>query len=104
GIIDERNRLQADVTVPPNGASALLTISRPFFNGYRAKIGDVPLRVDSHRNLIPIIEIPPGMSGQLTMVYRPWWLIYGGAISAACLAFVILAALYAWAARPAQLS
>jgi hypothetical protein len=101
-IANERNQLLADVTVPPNGAPALLTISRPFFNGYRAKIGNIPLKVDSYRGLIPIIEIPAGMSGRLTLVYRPWWLIYGGAISVVCLAFVILAALYAWAARPPE--
>ncbi len=100
-IVNRRNRLVADVTVPPNGEPALLTISRPFFNGYRAKIGDVTLKVDSYRGLIPIVEVPAGTSGRLTLVYRPWWLIYGGAISVACLAFVMLAALRAWAARPA---
>lgn len=100
-IVNGRNRLQADVTVPANGAPALLTISRPFFNGYSARIGDVPLRVDSYRGLMPIVEVPTGANGRLTLVYRPWWLIYGGAISAACLAFVILAALSAWVARPA---
>jgi hypothetical protein len=99
-IVNGRKRLQADVTVPANGASALLTISRPFFNGYRAKIGDVPLRVDSYRGLLPIVEIPAGMSGRLTLVYRPWWLVWGGGISVACLAFVLLTALRAWAARP----
>jgi hypothetical protein len=96
-----RNRLVADVSVRPEGESALLTISRPFFNGYRAKIGDVALKVESYRDLIPIIEIPAGMSGRLTLVYRPWWLIYGAAISLTCLAIAMLAALYAWAARPA---
>ena len=75
-IVNGRNRLVADVSVRPEGESALLTISRPFFNGYRAKIGDVALKVDSYRGLIPIIEIPAGMSGRLTLVFRPWWLIY----------------------------
>lgn len=101
GIVNERNRLQADITVPANGPPALLTISRPFFDGYRAKIGDVPLKVDSYRGLMPVVEIPAGANGRLTLVYRPWWLIYGGAISAACLAFVMLAASSAWAVRPA---
>lgn len=100
-ILNGPNRLLADVSVPPKGASALLAISRPFFNGYRAKIGDVALKVDSYRGLIPIIEVPAGMSGRLTLVYRPWWLIYGAVISVACLAIVVLAALYAWTVRPA---
>jgi hypothetical protein len=101
-VVTGRNRLLADVTVPPNGEPALLTISRPFFNGYRAKLGDIPLRVDSYRGLMPIIEIPAGMSGRLTLVYRPWWLIYGGAISLGCLVLILLAAVRAWAVRPRQ--
>jgi hypothetical protein len=88
-IANGRNRLLADVSVPANGAPALLAISRPFFNGYRAKIGDVPLKVDSYGGLMSIIEIPAGMSGRLTFVYRPWWLIYGGAI--ATLSLLVLA-------------
>jgi len=102
-IVNGRNRLLADVTVPPNGASALLTISRPFFNGYRAKIGEVPLKIDSYRGLMPVIEIPAGMSGRLTLIYRPWWLIYGGAISFGCLVLILFATVRAWAARPPQL-
>jgi hypothetical protein len=99
-IVNGRNRLLADVTVPPNGKPALLTISRPFFNGYRAKLGDIALKVDSYRGLMPIIEIPAGMSGRLTLVYRPWWLIYGGAISLGCLVLILLAAVRALTTRP----
>jgi hypothetical protein len=100
-IVNGRNRLQADVTVPENGPSAMLTISRPFFSGYRGKIGDVSLKVDSYRGLMPIVEIPAGTNGRLTLVYRPWWLVYGGVISVACLAFGMVAALRAWSARSA---
>jgi hypothetical protein len=101
-IVSGRNRLLADVTVPPNGASALLTISRPFFNGYRAKIGDVSLTVDSYRGLMPTIEIPAGMSGRLTLIYRPWWLIYGGAISLSCLVLILIATVRASTARSSR--
>lgn len=101
-IVSARNRLLADVTVPPNGAPALLTISRPFFNGYRAKLGNVPLKVDSYRGLMPIIEIPAGMSGRLTLAYRPWWLIYGGAISLGCLVLILLAAIRVSTARSSR--
>ncbi|HEV2840903.1 MAG TPA: hypothetical protein VGW39_06235 [Chthoniobacterales bacterium] len=100
-IINGRNRLMADVTVPPNGRPALLTISRPFFEGYRAKIGDVLLKVESYRGLMPMVEIPAGANGRLTLVYRPWWLVYGGAIFFACLTFVMLATLSAWRLRSA---
>jgi hypothetical protein len=101
-IINGRNRLQVDVAVPPNGRPALLTISRPFFNGYRAKLNDVALRVDSYRGLIPIIEIPAGMSGRLTLVYRPWWLVCGGTISLGCLIFILTASVRAWRTRARQ--
>jgi len=83
-IINGRNRLQADVIVPAGGEPALLTISRPFFNGYQAKIGDRSLKVDSYRGLIPVIEVPAGTSGRLTMIYRPWWLLWGGSASILC--------------------
>jgi hypothetical protein len=94
GIADRRNRLEADVTVPGGSRPALLTISRPFFNGYRARIGDHPLRVDSYRGLFPIVEIPAGQSGRFTMVYRPPWLVLGSCVSALCLGIVITGAIF----------
>jgi hypothetical protein len=87
-IENRRNWLEADVIVPPGANPALLTVSRPFFNGYRARIGDHELRVDSYRGLIPTIEVPAGTNGRLTVLYRPTWLIRGGAVSLLCLGIV----------------
>jgi hypothetical protein len=87
-IANGRNRFQADVVVPAGAQPALLTISRPFFNGYRAQIGGQTLRVDSYRGVIPTIEIPAGTNGRLTMVYRPAWLVLGGSVSIFCLSIV----------------
>jgi hypothetical protein len=84
-IVDRRNQLAADVTVPGGSRPALLAISRPFFHGYRAKIEADELRVDSYRGLFPVIEIPAGTTGRLTMTYRPPWLVWGGGISMLCL-------------------
>lgn len=84
-IDNRRNQLEANVAVPPNGHSSLLTFSRPFFSGYQARLGDRSLKLDSYRGLIPTIEIPAGTSGRLTMVYRPSWLIWGGGVSILCL-------------------
>jgi len=78
---DSRNRLIADVRVPKNESDGLLVISRPYFDGYRASVGDKTLFVDSYRGLIPIIRLPPGTDGRLTVTYRPWWLLWGGAIA-----------------------
>lgn len=89
GIVDRRNQLAADVTVPGGNTPALLAISRPFFNGYRARIEGKELRVDSYRGLFPVIEIPAGTSGRLTMTYRPLWLVWGGDVAAASLVVVI---------------
>jgi hypothetical protein len=97
-IVNGRNRLQADVAVPAGDKPALLTIARPFFNGYQATLGNRSLPVDSYRGLIPVIEVPAGTSGRLTMVYRPRWLLWGGAMAAlsllAMIAGVIAAAVF----------
>lgn len=78
---DSRNRLSADVRVPRNKPAALLVVSRPYFDGYRARVGDETLSVNSYRGLIPIIRVPPGTDGRLTITYRPWWLLWGGGIA-----------------------
>jgi len=94
-IENRRNRLEADVVVPIGTDRALLTISRPFFNGYRARIGDRVLRVDSDRGLIPTIEIPAGTSGRLMLVYRPAWLVWGGGVSILCAGIVAVSGVFA---------
>jgi hypothetical protein len=94
-VMSGRNRVETDVVVPPEGKSALLAISRPYFDGYRATIGGRELSVSSYRSLIPLVEIPPGTSGRLVVVYRPWWLILGGAIAAASLAAFLSSAAFA---------
>lgn len=88
-IAESRNRVQADVIVSAGTRSALLTISRPFFPGYQAKIGDRSLRIDSYRGLIPIIEIPAGTTGSLVMMYRPAWLLWGSAMAALSLGIML---------------
>jgi uncharacterized membrane protein YfhO len=89
GVVAGRNRLEADVTVPAGSVSAMLTVSRPFFRGYAATINGRALKVDTYNGLIPIIEVPPGVSGRLVIVYRPWWLMGGGAIAAISLLAVL---------------
>jgi hypothetical protein len=88
-IINGRNRLQADVAVPAGDKPALLTISRPFFHGYRATVNHLVLKVDSYRGLIPLIEVPPGTHGRLTIAYRPAWLLWGGAVAGLSLLVMI---------------
>lgn len=79
-IVDGRNRLEADVSVPGD-RPALLAISRPFFNGYRARLDGRDLAVASYRGLIPLIEVPAGSRGRIGIAYRPWWLVAGGAVA-----------------------
>jgi len=85
-IREARNAIAAHVTT--SDRPALLAISRPFFNGYRATIDGRPLAVGSYRGLIPLVEIPPGTSGHFALAYRPWWLVTGGTI--AILTFVAM--------------
>jgi hypothetical protein len=102
-IENRRNQLEADVTVPAGDRSALLTISRPFFNGYRARIGDHPLRVDSYRGLFPVVEIPAGTRGRFTMIYQPPWLVWGGSASFLCLGIVVVGGILAlWQMRESR--
>ena len=77
-INDSRNFVDADIDVPAGGRSALLTFSRPYFRGYKARIGDQKLAITSYRGLFPILEVPAGTHGRLTVAYRPAWLLWGG--------------------------
>jgi hypothetical protein len=86
GIDDRRNSMAATVTVPAGNRPALLAFSRPFFRGYRATIAGRAIEVGSYRGLIPIVELPAGISGRLELAYRPPWLIAGGIVAALSLA------------------
>jgi hypothetical protein len=83
-IDDSRNYVSADVDVPNGGHPALLSFSRPYFRGYDARLDQEKLRVDSYRGLFPVIEVPSGSHGKLTLIYRPWWLTVGGTLSIFC--------------------
>jgi hypothetical protein len=104
GVVARRNRLEADVSVPEGSVSAMLAVSRPFFRGYVARIGNRALKVDSFRGLSPVIEVPPGLSGRLVIVYRPGWLIWGGAMAIVSLLAMVACMIAAAAGRnrPAQ--
>jgi hypothetical protein len=101
-IEGRRNRLEADVTVPAGSRPALLGFSRPFFNGYQARIGDRLVKVESYRGLFPIVEAPAGVSGRLTLVYRPWWFVWGGAIAALSLLAMLSSLLFSATTRRQQ--
>ena len=81
--VNSRNAASAFVEVPGSGLAALVAFSRPFFPGYKAQIAGKELTVTSFRGLIPLVEIPPGTRGRLTLIYRPDWLVVGAAIAAA---------------------
>jgi hypothetical protein len=94
-IDDSRNRVEGDVDVPNGDRSALLTFSRPYFRGYQARLGDQKLAVTSYRGLFPVVEIPAGTHGRLTLAYRPNWLIWGRAAAIACALIIALSLLAA---------
>jgi hypothetical protein len=80
----ERNEISAEIAVPPAAQPACLLVSRPFFPGYIARLGSMRLEVMAYRGLIPMIKVPPGANGRLTISYRPAWLVWGGAMAIAC--------------------
>jgi len=94
-IVVGRNCVSASVVAPDGDRPALIAVSRPFFPGYRAQIDRRNLAVFSERNLTPLVEVPPGTHGHLTLYYRPDWLIYGGAIAIASAAVWLICAFFA---------
>jgi hypothetical protein len=89
-INDSRNFVNANIDVPAGDRPALLTFSRPYFRGYKARIGDQNLTVTSYRGLFPILEVPAGTHGRLTVAYRPAWLLWGGGVAVVCGLVVLL--------------
>jgi len=89
-INDSRNYVEANVDVPSGDRPALISFSRPYFRGYEARLSNQKLAVTSYRGLFPIVEVPAGAHGRLTLVYRPYWLICGGALAIMCTFVVIL--------------
>jgi hypothetical protein len=92
-ISESRNAIAAKVAT--GDRPALLAISRPFFNGYRATIAGRALPVTSYRGLIPLVEMPPGTSGRLEIVYRPWWLVWGTGMSMVCAGWFMIGSVLA---------
>jgi hypothetical protein len=90
-INDSRNFVNADIDVPAGNRPALLAFSRPYFRGYQAWLGDRKLPVTSYRGLFPVIEIPAGAHGQLALIYRPVWFIWGSATAVVCVLVILLA-------------
>jgi hypothetical protein len=95
-INDYRNFVEADIDVPPGGRPALLTFSRPYFRGYKARVGDQKLAITSYRGLFPTLEVPARTHGRLTVAYSPAWMMWGGDVAAASGLIVLLGAVAAW--------
>ena len=92
-INDSRNRVEADVDVPNGDRPALITFSRPYFRGYEARLGNRKLGVTSYRGLFPLVEVPAGTHGLLTLTYRPYWLVWGGSAAIICALGILLSLL-----------
>ena len=90
-VEDSRSRAVAEIGVPAGGPAAHIVFSRPYFRGYRARLGEQELEVRSYKNMIPVVEVPAGREGRLVLEYRPWWLLYGGGCAILCAIFVVVA-------------
>jgi hypothetical protein len=95
-INDSRNFVEAEIDVPAGDRPALLTFSRPYFRGYKARVGHERLPVTTYRGLFPTLEVPAGTHGRLTLAYRPAWLLWGGGAAAVCGLIVVFGVLAAW--------
>lgn len=94
-IDDSRNHAQADVDVPSGSRPALLVFSRPYFRGYEARLGTRKFAVSSNRGLFPIVEVPAGSRGRLSLIYQPAWLLYGGVVAIGSAAIWLIAMIFA---------
>ena len=95
-VNESRNFVNADIDVPAGDRSALLTFSRPYFRGYKARIGNQKLAMTSYRGLFPILEVRAGTHGRLTVEYRPAWLLWGGCLAVVSGLIVLLGIIAAW--------
>lgn len=96
-ITESRDWVETDVDVPNGDQLALLTFSRPYFRGYKARLGNQKLAVTSYRGLFPMVEVPAGFRGRLILTYRPSWLMWGIGATTTCgliMMFSVLAASY----------
>lgn len=97
-VEDSRNKIVLDYNGDrEDELPVFIAVSRPFFHGYAATAGQQSLTVGSYRGLLPLIALPPGFNGRLSLSYIPAWLVWGGVIAAAC-ALVWLAGVIAAAA------
>ena len=98
-VSDARQKIVAEVAVGAGEGSAALVFARPFFDGYHAALAGQKIAVESYRGFAPMIKLPAGVHGRLTMVYRPWWLVLGGALAGVSLLVCLSGALLAWRRR-----
>jgi hypothetical protein len=89
-VNESRNSLTFRLPRPTQDGETVL-LSRPYFSGYRATVNGHEMAVSSWRGLVPAITLPAGMEGPVVVNFRPWWLVWGVAISACCLLIVICA-------------
>jgi hypothetical protein len=98
-VNESRNHISLNVDVPAGDENALLIFSRPYFGGYHATIRSQALEVDSYRGLFPMVELPAGSHGKLTLIYRPPWLVFGGILSILSAVICVTSAAIAFVSR-----
>jgi hypothetical protein len=79
-VENSRQRVIADVVPSDATRPVLLAFSRAYFPGYRATLDGSRLPVTSLQGLAPTLELPPGQSGRVELVYRPRAATLGGGI------------------------
>jgi len=99
-VSERRNGIA--VTVATADRPALLALARPFFSGYRATIAGRAMPMTSYRGLMPMVVVPARTSGRLEIIYRPWWLVWGGGVSILCGAFFVIGSVLALVQKKAN--
>jgi hypothetical protein len=97
-VEDGRNEAAADVSDPSADREALVVFSRPWYPGYVAECDGRPLPVSQLDLTLTAVRLPPGMSGRLTLRYRPRALAVGAAMTAVTAAVLVVVLLLGWLA------
>jgi hypothetical protein len=69
-----------------------IAFARPYYPGYVARLNGRDFPVRAYADLVPLVELPPGASGTLELLYRPAFLRIGLAVLLAGL--IALAAVF----------
>jgi hypothetical protein len=91
-----RTRVQVQVTATDRRGEIVVALAQPWYPGLVAQFNGQPIPIYRLNMMQPAVVLPPGSSGELVVLYRPWSLVWGVAV--ALLTVATVAGALAWQA------